>query len=153
MPWTVSLRRTRRVRTVCACPARWCCSGVAGWCGLGWVHASGVVLLAVDQLGEPADLTVDGVQPVALQFEGVAVELLLGAAQRVDQPVALPLDGPPAALQDPQPDVGRGVPEEGQVDAEAALVVIGLRAGGADQLGESLLAGGGDRVDDLAPPA
>src|SRR3954447_23598481 len=147
--------------------AGWCCSGGAGWCcpwgvrgvvlgarvvGPGVVR-SGVVLLAVDQLGEPADLAVDRVQAVPLQFEGVAVELLLGAPQRVHEPVALPLDGAPAALEDAQPDVGRGVPEERQVDAEATLVVVGLRAGGADQFVEALLALGGDRVDDLAPAA
>src|SRR3954449_3905234 len=113
--------------------ARWCCSGGAGWC-CSWgvrgvvlgarVVGSGVVLLAVDQLGEPADLAVDRVQAVPLQFEGVAVELLLGAPQRVQEPVALALDRAPAALEDPQPHVCGGVPEEGQVDAETALVVV-----------------------------
>src|SRR4051794_39783431 len=89
----------------------WCGSGGAGWCGR-WLFArglgAGVVLLAVDQLGEPADLAVDGVQAVPLQLEGVAVELLLGAAQRVHQPVALPLDRAPATLEDAQPHVGGG---------------------------------------------
>ena len=39
------------------------------------------------------------------------------------------------------------------MDAEAAAVVVGLRAGLADQLVEALLALGGDRVDHLAAPA
>src|SRR3954451_11359234 len=113
MPWTVSLRR--------ALPGPdWVCCSRAGWCGLFARGLSpGVVLLAVDQLGEPADLAVHGVQTVPLQLEGVAVELLLGAPQRVHEPVALPLDRAPPALEDAQPDVGRGVPEEREVDAEA----------------------------------
>src|SRR3712207_4858695 len=106
MPWTDSLRRTR------AGPDDVFRSRAGG--AVSWVLArrSGVVLLAVDQLGEPADLAVDGVQAVPLQFEGVAVELLLGAAQRVHEPVALTFDGAPPALEDAQPHVDRGVPEE-----------------------------------------
>src|SRR3954453_10936092 len=157
MPWTDSLRRARTARTSCVwIPCGWCRSGAAvRWCGLGWCRrpgrrVAGLLALAVDQLGEPAHLAVHGVQAVPLQLQGVAVQLLLGATQRVHQPVPLALDGAPATLQDPQPHVGGRVPEEGQVDAEATLVVVGLRPGLADQFGEALLALRGDRVDDLA---
>src|SRR5215204_2890862 len=99
MPWTVSLQRTRAGPDDVRIWLRWCRSGgrVRGLLP-GGSGADVVVALVVDQLGEPADLAVDGVEAVALQLEGVAVQLLLGAAQRVPQPVALPLDGPPAAL-------------------------------------------------------
>src|SRR3712207_3195389 len=89
-------------------------AGSSGRCrsGLGWrlcrrVPLGGAVVstplavgqLAVDELGQPADLTVDGVQTVALQLEGVAVQPLAGPAQRGPQALALPLDGAAAALE------------------------------------------------------
>src|SRR3954447_19360212 len=117
------------------------------------IPAGGVAALAVDQLGQPADLAVHRLQAVLLELERVAVEALAGAGQRRAQPFTLLLDGAPAALQDPQPGVGRGVPEEGQPDAEQPAVVVGLRAGLAGQLVEAFLALGGDRVDHLPAAA
>jgi hypothetical protein len=55
---------------------------------------------------------------VALEFEGVAVQALAGPAQRGPQTLALPFDGAAATLEDAQPDVRGGVPEERQADAE-----------------------------------
>src|SRR3954452_18564087 len=115
MPWTDSLRRTRSGPDDVRGSVRVVRSGgaVRRRCGPRWCVAR-VVAFVVDQLGEPADLAVDRVQAVALQFERVAVQLLLGAPQRVEEPVALALDRAPAALEDPQPHVCGGVPEERQ---------------------------------------
>src|SRR3712207_3123778 len=95
----------------------------------------------------------DRFQAVALEFEGVAVQALPGPAQRGPQTLALSFDGAAATLEDAQPDVRGGVPEERQADAEEPAVVVRLRTGLADQLVEALLALGGDRVDHLAAPA
>src|SRR5215213_3354245 len=60
--------------------------------------SGGAAALVVDQLGQPADLAVDRVKPVALQFEGVAVDALAGAGQRRAQALPLALDGAAAPL-------------------------------------------------------
>src|SRR4051794_39269123 len=119
----------------------------------GRIGGPGGAALVVDELGQPADLAVHRVQAVSLQLEGVAVEAFAGAAERGAQALPLPLDGAPATLEDPQPGVGGGVPEEGQPDAEQAAVVVGLGTGLAHQLVEAFLALGGDRVDHLAAAA
>src|SRR5215218_580369 len=108
--------------------------------------------LGVDQLVEPADLALDRVESVLLQLQRVAVELLPGAGQPGPQAVAALLDPAPPALQDPQPDLGVGLGEEREVDAEA-LVVVRRRAGLGEQFGEPLLAVRGELVDDLGPLA
>ena len=109
----------------------------------------GAAAFGRDQLGQPADLAVDRFQPVLLQLQGVAVQPLPGAGQR--GPHAVGLLGHPllATLQDLQPDVGPGLGEERQPGAEA-LVVVGLRTDLGQQLGEVLLALGGEPVDPLA---
>src|SRR5690348_568103 len=136
---------------------RWCWSGGARWIGglrlrglRGLARRRGAAPFGVDEFGQPADLPVHRLQAVALQLDRVAVEPVAGAGQRGTQALALALDGAPAALEDAQPGVGRGVPEERQADAEEAAVVVGLRTGLADQLVEALLALRGDPVDDLA---
>ena len=116
-----------------------------------WASLS--VTLPVDELRQPADLAVHRLEPVALQLERVAVDALAGPRQRGPQTLPLPLDRAPAALEDPQPHVRGGVPEEGQVDAEVTSVVVRLRAGLADQFLEALLALRGDRVDHLPAAA
>src|SRR3954454_3315692 len=85
----------------------------------------GFPTLDLDQLREPADLPVHRLQAVPLELEGVAVQPLTGAGQRGPQALPLPLDGAPTALEDPQPDVGLGVLEEGEADAEETAVVVG----------------------------
>src|SRR3712207_7722988 len=87
----------------------------------------------------------DRFQAVALEFQGVAVQPLPGPAQRDPQALALPFDGAAAALEDAQPDVRGGVPEERQADTEEPAVVVRLRTGLTDQLVEALLALGGGR--------
>ena len=132
------------------------CGGIAGGCRPRRLRVLGLRCLAalgVDELVEPADLAVHRLQPVPLQLEGVAVDPLPGPRERGPEPFPLLLDGAAAALEDPQARVCGGVPEEREADAEQAAVVVGLRTGLADQLVEALLALGGDRVDDLAPPA
>ena len=104
-----------------------------------------------DQLVEPAHLALAGVEAELVQLAGVAVDLLAGPGQRGAQALPALLDGAPAALQDAHPDLGRGAGEERQVHAEA-VVVPGLRAGLGEQLGEPLLALGGDPVDPPGPP-
>ena len=113
---------------------------------------AGVLALALDQLVEPADLALDGLEPVPLQLEGVAVDPLAGAGQRRAEAVEALLEPRPAALEDAQPGGGVGAGEEREVDAEV-LVLPGGRAGLGEQLLEVLLALGGEPVDDPRPLA
>ena len=103
-----------------------------------------------DQLIQPADIALHGLEPVPLQFERVAVHPLAGARERRPQPFHPVLEAAPPALQDPQPDVCPGLAEEREVDAE--LVVFPGRRARVDELVlEPLLALGGQPVDDLRP--
>ena len=105
-----------------------------------------------DQLVEPADLALHGLEAVALELEGVAVELLAGAGDR-GAGVRLALLEPAApALEDPQPDVGIGLGEEGEPDAEG-FVVPRRRAALGELLLQPLLAVSGELVDVLLAPA
>ena len=80
-----------------------------------------------------------------MQLAGVAVDLLAGAGEHGAQALPPLLDGAPAALEDAHPDLGGGAGEEGEVHAEA-VVVERLRPRVGEQLGEALLALGGDAV-------
>src|SRR3712207_1150574 len=84
-------------------------SGRAGRIGREPLSSRRAASLVVDQLGEPADLSVHRFQAVALQLQRVAVEALAGAGQRGPEALPLPLHCAPATFQDPQPGVGGGV--------------------------------------------
>src|SRR5690349_8027451 len=82
--------------------------------------------LGIDQLVEPTDLPVRGLQPQLLELGGVGVEAVDGATDGRALALATLLDPPAAALQDPHPRLGGGPGEERQMDAEA-VVGPGLR--------------------------
>ena len=88
----------------------------------------------LDQLGEPADLAVDGLERVLVQLTGVAVEPLAGP-RRAAHAVATFLDLAPPALEHLEPDVGAGLGEEREPGAEA-LVVEGIGADRGEQVGQ-----------------
>ena len=90
-------------------------------------------------------------RPCSLQLAGVAVQPLAGAGQGALHAVALLLDPAAPTLEDLQPDVGTGLAEERKPGAET-LVVECLGADVGQQLGEVLLAFGGELVDTLAAP-
>src|SRR5690606_41038798 len=75
--------------------------------------------LICDELLQPADFALTGLQAVALQLEGVRVEALGGAAEHLPQPFPTLLDLAAAPLQDAQPGgpVGAGEEREGHADA------------------------------------
>src|SRR5688572_19090678 len=102
-----------------------------------------------DQLVEPPDLALGGVEPQLVQLAGVAVDLLTGTGEGAAQALAAFLDAPSAPLEDAHPRLGRGAGEEREVHAEA-VVVPGLGTTVGQQLGEPLLALGGDLVDPAA---
>ncbi len=105
------------------------------------------VALVRDELVEPADLALGSVESVLLELEGVGVDPLAAAGERLAQGLDPLLEARPAALEDPQANPRLGAAEEGQVGGEA-LVLPGLRAGLVRPGGELLLAVGGDGVDD-----
>ncbi len=126
---------------------------VRAWSGGGFGRAGRPLPpLVVDQLGQPADLAFHRVETVLLQFERVPVQALPGARERRPQAVPALLDPAPAALQDAQPDIRVGLGEEREVHAER-VVVVRLRAGLGEQLGQPLLALDGQPVDHLAAAA
>src|SRR6478609_3707747 len=120
-------------------------------CGRRPAGASGtgaaVAALVVDEVVEPADLALDLLEPVALQLEGVLVHADAGAGHGVlDELQALRHPGAPA-LQDPQPRLGVGLPEEREPEAEVLVLPRG-GAGGGQHVLELLLALGRELVDD-----
>src|SRR5215831_8166723 len=87
-----------------------------------------------------------------VEFKRVTVEPLPGPGHRrpdTGQPLLEP--GAPA-FQDPQPDVGPGLAEEGEVDAES-VVLPGRGARFGQQVLQPLLAVRGQPVDDLRAAA
>ena len=108
--------------------------------------------LGLDQLGEPANLALHRLEAVAVHLDRVAVDPLTSAPHGAAEALALLLEPDAPTLEDAHPRLGRGLGEEGEVDAER-LVLPRRRARLAEQLGEALLAFGGQRVDDLAPAA
>src|SRR5690242_8488656 len=105
--------------------------------------------LGGDELLQPADLPLGGLEAVSLELERVGVEPLGGPTQHVPQSLATLLDAAPATLQDPQPGLLIRSGEEREVDAEPGIVVrLGSSLG--EQLLEPLLALRRDLVDDPA---
>ena len=116
------------------------------------VVGAGSAAFVLDQLGEPADLAVDRLEAVLVQLAGVAVDALARCGPaRCFMPSRCLLDPAAATLEDLQPDVRAGLGEERQPRAEA-LVVEGVGTDVGEQLGEVLLAVGGEPVDPLAAP-
>jgi len=105
----------------------------------------------LDELGQPADLAVDGLEPVLVQRAGVAVQPFAGAGKRAAHAVALLLDAAAPAFEDLEPDVGARLGEERQPGAEP-LVVEGIRTDLTQQLGQVFLALCGEPVNPLAAP-
>src|SRR3954469_14459414 len=104
--------------------------------------------LAPDQLVEPPDLALDRLQPVLLQLQGVVVDPLPSPGQRGAYALQPFLEAAAPAFENPQPYVGAGVSEEGEVNSEA-LVLPGGGAGLGEEILQALLAVGGELVDDL----
>src|SRR3954454_2798112 len=104
-----------------------------------------------DELLQPADLTLAGVEAVSLEFERVCVESLGGAGQHVAQPLSTLLDPAPATLEDAQSGRLVGAGEEREMNSEAR-VVESLRTGTAEQFLEAFLSLRRDLVDHPAAP-
>ena len=119
-------------------------SSVGFRCGSARVRLVGRPLL-LDQLVEPPHLALAGVEAELVQLAGVAVDLLARAGQHGPQALPPLLHRPPTALEDAHPDLGGRAGEEREVHAEA-VVVERLRPRVGQQLGEALLALGGDPV-------
>src|SRR5262249_1333164 len=107
--------------------------------------------LGVDELVEPTHLALDRLEAVTLKLEGVAVESLASAGQRETDAFAALLEPAAPSLEDPQPGLRVGAPEEREVDAEVVVLPRG-RAGFGEERLEVLLPVRGDLVDDLAAP-
>src|SRR5499427_10919736 len=103
-----------------------------------------------DQFVEPAHLPLNRLEAVPVQFERVTVQAFPGPRHRRPDAVQALLQPRPAALQDAQPDVRAGQPEEGEPDAEP-LVFPGRGAGLGQQLLQPFLALRREPVDDLRP--
>src|SRR6478736_4224707 len=144
----VSFSSSRVVLTGRACWSGWC-SWSGWWCwsvmrGGRGRRVSAVAALGPDQVREPPHLALDGLDAVALELGGVAVELGLHAGEPLLQPRA-------ATLEDVEPDLHVGGGEEREPDVE----VVVLPCGGADlghQSLEVLVAGRRDLVGDPRAP-
>jgi hypothetical protein len=113
--------------------------------------AVGAGSLVLDELGQPSDLSVDGLETVLVQLARVAVEPLPRPRQRAAHAVALLFYAAAAPFQDLQPDVRAGLREEREPCPEA-FFVKGIRPDVGEQLREVLLAVGGELVHPLATP-
>jgi hypothetical protein len=105
-----------------------------------------------DELVEPSDFAIHGLEPVLLQLQGVAVELLPRAPERSRDLLPALLEAAAPALEDLQADVGVGLSEEREAHAEA-LVLPCRRAPFGKLILQPLLALGGELVDDPAAAA
>ena len=117
---------------------------------LTWFGVSLRGLLRRDQLVEPLDFPLAGLQPQLVQLTGVAVERVAGPRDCFTQTFATFLHLTTAAFQNPHPRLGGRAVEEGEVHAEAVVGEV-LRPGVGHQLGEPLLAGVGELVDAARP--
>src|SRR5688500_2049689 len=124
----------------CSLPVRWTVQ--VGACGLGEAlrlvggrpRRGCLAALGLDELGEPPQLALDGLERVRRRLLGVAVDPGAGALQRAAHALPPLLQPRPAALEDAHAHLGVGLAEEGEADPER-LVVPGRRSG----LGEQLL--------------
>jgi hypothetical protein len=106
---------------------------------------SGAAPFGGDEGVEPADLVRQRIGPVPVQLVEV------GVGRGVRQPRAQPLQAVEEAgappVEDPQPDLGAGPGEQGEVDAEA-LVVGGGGRGVGEEPAQPVRPGVGQPVDD-----
>src|SRR6266566_8529641 len=84
--------------------------------------------LRSDQLVEPAHLALDRLEPMLVKLERVAVQPFPGPGEGRPHTVEPLLEPGAPAFEDPQPDVGAGLAEEGEMNAEA-VVFPGCRSG------------------------
>src|SRR3954451_11311207 len=84
-----------------------------------------------------------------MQLTGVAVQPFSRAGETALHTVALFLHSPAATLQDLHPDVGARLAEKRQPSTEP-IVVERLRTNVGEQIGQVLLALGGQAVDPLS---
>lgn len=89
-----------------------------------------------DELVEPLDLALAGLEPELMQLAGVAVEGTAGPRHRLAQAFPAFLDLAAPAFQDAHPRFGRGAVEERQVHPETVVGVV-VWAGVGHQLAES----------------
>src|SRR6516225_6805112 len=89
---------------------------------------------------------------MTVQFQGVAVHTLPGACEGRPDGLHTFLKAAATALEDPEPYVGPGLPEEREVNAEP-VVVPRRRAALAEELLQPLLALGRQPVYLQRPPA
>src|SRR5258708_1725311 len=85
----------------------------------------GGLSLCSDQLIQPTHLALDRFQTVTLQLQRVAVQALSCAGQGRTHAVEPLFQPAAAAFEDAQPHLGLGVPEEGEMDAEAFVLPSG----------------------------
>src|SRR3569833_3601649 len=104
--------------------------------------------LAPDQLVEPPDFALDRLQPVLLQLERVVVDPLTSPGQRGTYALQAFLEAAAPAFEDPQPYVGAGLSEEGEMHSDA-LVLPGGGARFGEELLQARLPFGGELVHDL----
>src|SRR6188472_3410564 len=107
----------------------------------------GVTPFGVDELAEPAHLALGGLLAVALEGRGVGVDPLTAAGRGLADPLEVLLHARASALEDAQAHLLLGAGEEGEAHVEA-VVVPGRGVGAGDEVGEVLLAAGGELVDD-----
>ena len=110
-----------------------------------------LALFGFDQVVEPADVALRGVQLVLHERERVAVDPLPVLPQRFLEGRASPFQEGPAPLEQADSRLGLEVPEEREPDREP-VVLGGLLPHPLQELGEHLLALGRDAIDVLAPP-
>src|SRR6516225_1253485 len=104
-----------------------------------------------DELVEPFDFALAGLESELMQLAGVAIERAARPRHRLAQAFAALLDLTPAAFQDAHPCFRRRAVEEGQVHSEAVVGVV-VRTGVGHQLAETLTARVGKLVDPPGTP-
>src|SRR4051794_8196120 len=144
------MRSCRRRRWLRGCGLSWC-SCVCSFSVLEGVGGGGLAVraFACDQFLDPPDLALGRLEAVPGELLGVRVEPFPRAGHARPDAVRTLLEPAATPLEDAQAHLGVGLPEEREVDAEV-LVLPRRGAGLAEQVGEALLAVGGELVDDLA---
>src|SRR5258706_11721855 len=112
--------------------------------------------LGGDQLAEPPDLAFYRFQAVPLKFEGVTVDPLPGAARgaatvQTRHGVGALFQATAPTFENPQPNCRVRPAEEREPDTETVVLPL-LGTARAHQLGEVVLAVGGQGVDDFGAP-
>src|SRR5262249_15846296 len=109
-----------------------------------WVRPS----FGSDQLIEPADVTLDRLQAVPLQLEGVTIDALPGPGEPCPEGFDSFFHAGTPSFQDAEPDIRGGQAEEGEPYTEPVVLPRGW-SGLGEQVLQVLFAVGGQPVDDL----